>query len=62
MLTAAAIAVAERGKRAADPELLRLGPQRLCVFASEAEARQPKPILSDSTAKNREPIRYRQAH
>ena len=32
----AAIAVAERRKRAAYPELLRPGPQRLCVLACEA--------------------------
>ena len=35
----AAIAVAERRKRAAYPELLRPGPQRLCVLACEAGGR-----------------------
>ena len=35
----AAIAVTERRKRAAYPELLRPGPQRLCVLACEAGGR-----------------------
>ena len=35
----ATITVAERHKRVADPELVRPGPQRLCVFACEVGGR-----------------------